>query len=292
MPGLADFGFRLPAPELRSLVSTYYWLEAGAAPVEEVLHPEWTNLRFALRGEWTWQQVRGQPLQPEAISIFGPSNCAALVRGSAGALVLGAGLLPLGWARLVGGPASRLANEVCPLRSVWGAAADRLGDSLRALDDPDEWVKLLDAELLARLREAPPSPPLLIDAHRLLGTGKIDTVARFAEQLGVSERTLERLCGPWFGFGPKTLLRRQRFLRALDALLQLPDGQPISSCLDEHFVDQSHFVREFHAFMDMTPSAYLAMPRVVMRRAMAQRAKLLGHSMQVLHVPETTALPV
>ncbi len=285
-PRLADFGFRLPAPPLRQLVSTYYWLQSGAEPIEELLHPEWTNVRFALRGEWQWQQVRGPSLHPEKVSIFGPSNCAASIMGAADALVLGFGLLPLGWARLVGGPASQLANAVCPLNAIWGPAAERLMSELRAAAGPDEWAAILDDELLARLQHAPPPPRLLIEAYRLLGSGEIDTVERFAAELGISERTLERSCGPWFGFGPKTLLRRLRFLRVLDAMVQLPEGQSVGSILGEHYADQSHFVHEFHAFMGMTPTAYLALPRVVMRRAMAERARLLGHSMQVLHVPD------
>ena len=282
---LADFGFRLPAPALRGLVSTYYWLEAGAEPVAELLHPEWTNVRFGLRGDWRWQQVRGQMFRPDRVCVFGPSNCAASIMGSPGALVLGFGLLPLGWARLVGGPASQLANRFCALQAIWGPAADRLMRELSAAAGPDEWAAILDDELLARLENAPPPPRLLADAHRLLGASEIDTVERFAAELGVSERTLERSCGPWFGFGPKTLLRRLRFLRVLDAMLQLPEGHSVGTVLGEHFVDQSHFVREFHAFMGMTPTAYMAMPRVVMRRAMHERARLLGHSMQVLHTP-------
>lgn len=286
--GLANFGFRLPDPALQPLVSTYYWLEAGDTPVEELLHPEWTNVRYGLAGQWTWQQVRGPEHRPQGVSIFGPSNVAARIAGPPGALVLGFGLLPLGWARLVGGPASRLANALVPLQSLWGDGQDRLLAALQAASGPDQWAALLDAELLARLRTAPAAPPLLVAAHRLLGTGGIDTVDNFAFQLGVSTRTLERLCGPWFGFGPKTLLRRQRFLRGLDALVRLPAGAPIAAALGVHFVDQSHFVREFRAFMGTTPSAYLASPRVVMRRAMAERAALVGHSMQVLHVPRAS----
>lgn len=282
---LANIGFHKPAAALEGLVSTYYWLEAGPAPVEELLHPEWTNVRFGLRGEWFWQQVRGTALRPAEASIFGPSDRGARVRCSANALVLGYGLLPLGFARLVGGSASRLANGVMSMNDLWGEGQERLLQDLRAAADPGEWAALLDAELLARLERAPPPPRLLIEAHRLLASGMIDTVESFAGQLGVSERTLERLCGPWLGFGPKTLLRRQRLLRVLDALVQLPPGEPIGSLLSLDFADQSHFVREFHAFMGMSPTAYLAMPRVVMRRAMMQRTAMLGHSMQVLHTP-------
>lgn len=285
MHQLADMGFRQPAAALRPLVSAYYWLAARDGPVDEYLHPEWTNVRIALAGQWRWQQVSKAAHFPTGMTIFGPSSCAARISAERGAAVLGFGLLPLGLARLVGVPAGGLANGFAPLADVWGPDADAMGAALRATADPDEWARILDAVLLERLAMAPPAHPLVALGHRALAEGRIDTVEAFAVQLGVSVRTLERLSARLFGFGPKSLLRRQRFLRTLDAVQKAPPGAVLAEHLGLDYADQSHFVREFRAFMGMTPSEYLRLPRVVMRRAAAAREQLMGETMQVLQVP-------
>ena len=43
------------------------------------------------------------------------------------------------------------------------------------------------------------------------------SVSEFAERAGLSVRALERICRRHFGFPPKLLLRRQRFMRSLAA---------------------------------------------------------------------------
>jgi hypothetical protein len=55
--------------------------------------------------------------------------------------------------------------------------------------------------------------------------------------------------------------------------------------LDPLYVDQSHFIRDFHRFMNMSPSHYLALPRAIQRPAVSERAKLFGQPTQGLHLP-------
>ena len=129
----------------------------------------------------------------------------------------------------------------------------------------------------ARLEEAPPPPPLLVDIHHLLGQSDVTTTAALAARVGVSLRTLERVCEACFGFGPKRLMRRQRFLRTLDIMLSTPD-QPLSALVTGEYVDQSHFIRDFRSFMGLSPTEYLALPREVMRRAARARWQLQGQS--------------
>jgi len=279
----AALDFRLPAPPLRGLVSTYYSLSAKDVGVDEFLHPEWANARFSLGGDWQIQLLGEARNTVPTAALFGPTSRGTRILASPGAAMVGIGLLPLGWARLVGGPARKLADRTGALESVW-PEANALHEALLAADTIDARAALIDAALLARLTRLPPPHPLIEDAHRALMSGDIGTVERYALNVGVSVRTLERLCGALFGFGPKTLLRRQRFLRTLDAIMQAP-GQPLAAAMGGDYVDQSHFIREFRAFMGMTPSEYLALPRNVMRRAAMERMRVAGQTMQGLQAP-------
>jgi AraC-like DNA-binding protein len=199
--------------------------------------------------------------------------------------VLGIGLLPLGLSRLLDVPAASIANRHLPLADFWGEDATRLERAVLATTDPDAWAHIIDDVLLARLATAPAAHPLVAAGHRALVEGHVDTVEAFAAQLGISVRKLQRLSAPLFGFGPKTLLRRQRFLRTLDAVQKAPPGAVLAEHLGLDYADQSHFVHEFRAFMGMAPGEYLRLPREVMRRAAAEREALMGETMQVLQVP-------
>ena len=279
-----ELGFRLPAPPLRDLITSYYTLDSGDTATDDDLHPEWGNIRFAPRGSWHWQLLDTEPVAAPRLALFGPTSRAAHITSTTGAVMIGIGLLPLGWAGLIGRPASDHADRVTALAEIWGPDADRIAAAVMADPDPAAWAPLVDALLLARLDTLPAPDPRLPRAHGALVSGDIATVEAFAAEVCVSGRTLERLCARLFGFGPKPLLRRQRFLRTLDALMH-GEGQPLSKLIDASYTDQSHFVHEFRAFMGTTPTEYLARPRVVLRRAATERRRVVGHGLQGLHTP-------
>ena len=129
--------------------------------------------------------------------------------------------------------------------------------------------------------------PLLPRAYELSLDPEITNTEQMAAALGVSERHLLRLSRDMFGFTPKTLLRRQRFMRSLVALHDNP-GQPWSALIDPAYYDHSHFVRDFHQFMDMSPTQFQALPRVNVDRVSYVRALQLG----VRHATLQVGLPV
>lgn len=275
--------FHLPDPGLRDCISSYYSLEVGDVAIDDRLHPEWANIRFAIRGNWTWSLTGGADPSPNA-TLFGPTGKSARTTGSPGALLFGIGLLPMGWVRLVKVPARLFANRMVPLSELWGDRAERLHEALAGDPDDVDRVRRLDELLLRLLAEAPPAESHLAAIHRALASGDIATVSAFAAEVGVTQRTLERLCPNLFGFAPKPLLRRQRFLRTLDRVVHNPD-RTLTELLEDGYADQSHFVREFRAFMGLTPTAYFAEPRTMMQLAAAERERVVGQTMQGLHNP-------
>jgi AraC-like DNA-binding protein len=170
---------------------------------------------------------------------------------------------------------------------VHGKAAHALWESLQHASW-EECQALFDTYFTAVAAPAQPDEPIIQQLETELVAGRIDHVAELAAALGFSERTLERLCKRAFGFSPKRLLRRQRFLRTLTEIGDRLD-QPLDALLSGGYFDQSHFIREFKAYMGMTPLAYFHSPRQMMRRAAIQRMRAMGAMVQGLHnVPPET----
>jgi len=51
---LAALHASLPSAQLRHVLSFHYGLTSPDMAVDEVLLPEWANVRFALCGDWQW----------------------------------------------------------------------------------------------------------------------------------------------------------------------------------------------------------------------------------------------
>lgn len=99
-----DVHFALPAEHLRPLLTTYYGVTTPAA-LDDQLHPEWGNIRFTTRGEWSVTRPGCDDPTPERGALFGPSDITGCVRSAGAGAMVGAGLTALGWAILPIAPA-------------------------------------------------------------------------------------------------------------------------------------------------------------------------------------------
>ncbi|MDB5423655.1 MAG: AraC family transcriptional regulator [Phenylobacterium sp.] len=279
-----SFRYFLPAPALRATITTYYVLEIGRSGlVEELLFPEWANIRLLLDGGWsqTFGDGRTVSHSPPMALMSGVISRTARIRGGPGRAV-GIGFLPAGWAAFTPLPARDYVDDIVPLSIFVGAAADELlGDVLAAPDDA-ALVAALDAWLLAHMAGADGAETLLVAAHEALLDPEVRSVAEWARRLGRSPRQAERLALTYFGMSPKALLRRQRFLRSFAAIREQPPGL-WSRMIDPGYVDQSQFIRDFRHFMGMPPRAYFARDFSFLRAAAQARAALLGDPLHALH---------
>jgi len=215
------------------------------------------------------------------VALFGPTSRARPVIARPGA-ILGVGFTPLGWALLVGCPADYAADQVFAAEDLVGDSVLRLHADLLLVDDDDARVALLDDYLSERAVGGSCREPVTRAVHAALLDPAVATVQAFAERAGLSQSALARACLRDFGFTPKILLRRQRFLRTLAALAANTE-QPIGDLIDGAYVDHSHFNRDFRRFMGMSPSEYLGLPRLMLRAAAGEREKALGAALQGLH---------
>lgn len=277
-------------PELRPYITTFYLAEVDLPEgevIEDRLHPEWGNIRFSVARGWE-ASLDGSPPRPSPrVSAIGPTSRGVHFRGGA-TRTWGVGLLPQGWARFVDAPANAYADRYVD------AQANSAFAGLAALDaslfgagrDPEGELARIEGHMLALLAARPPvdDEAKIAAAHRLLVDGEIGAVTELAERLALSSRSIERLCLRAFGFPPKLLLRRQRFLRSLAQFMLDPSLKWITT-IDCQYVDQAHFIRDFRRFMGMSPSLYAALDHPILRAAAKARSATAGEAMQVLHRP-------
>jgi AraC-like DNA-binding protein len=283
--------FAIPAEPLRPFVSTYWEMEVtGEGVVEDMLHPEWANIRITLDVPWEFgPSAKALVPMVEGI-IHGPTSHGTHVRGFASS-AFGIGLLPTGWNRFWRAAASDYADQTRPLSDLMGSEAQSLIAGMCALPDFAARASFADATFLAILAKS--QRTMFDDQVDALFQVLIDPASATVEQmtatLGLPQSRLARLSKRGFGFPPKLLLRRQRFLRMLGTLHARPYDE-WNDFIDPQYVDQSHMIRDFQRFLGVAPSHYFAMKRPILAAAAKARAAMFGQPLQGLHAPARKGL--
>ena len=282
-----DVRFFAPPADLEGCFTTFYRMDLvvpDGGTVTDWLQPEWANLRL-FSGSVPTARIGDRIVDDARFTVTGPSSLPN--RFELGSTRMwGVGLFPLGWARFVRLRASDYANfsadvEAAPefarflplLEVLSGSEGNDEADYanivafFRSIDRP-----VADQERIRSVHAA------MIDAN-------MESVEHFARQCELSVRGLERCCARHFGFSPKLLLRRQRFMRSLAAFM-LAKAHNWTQAIDDLYHDQSHFSRDFRTFMQMTPTEYAALPHPILSAFMAQRAKVWGSPAQTLDRPD------
>ncbi len=278
--------FIMPAQPLLRYVSTYYFFRIETAEDEEqedLLHPEWGSAHFTLSGSSRGSIVTDPPFPTPPANVTGPTGKASRIFCKSMALA-GIGILPLGWHRLVKAPADRWANRVGDLDNPEFGLFREIWTRLQGMSDPEEMAALFDGMLMGAINRPDALEKDIEDIHEALADPDISSVSDLAGATGISQQRLERLCRRVFGFPPKRLLRRQRFLRTLGSVMLDPDLK-WTAALDDQYFDQAHFNRDFQEFMGMSPGRYLAMPRPISIPSTLARARQVGHPLQALQGP-------
>ncbi len=285
--------FHAPPSDLRGYFTTFYCaeLDPGDAPaLYDSLHPEWGGLRFfSPRGPEAWTDA-GLRVSGARFHASGPTSHPvhfALPKTR----LWGIGLLPLGWARYVGQPASELANLICD--GAVHPAFVQFQPLAAALEQEqtDEASELTAIITFFRQKKLFPltDERRLLAIHAALVDPEVVSVSHLVSRVAASQRTVERLCLRHFGFAPKLLLRRQRFMRSLAQFMLDPSLNWIGA-MDSSYHDQAQFVRDFHEFMGVTPGEYAHQPHPVLERFLHERMKAHGAPVQTLDKPPMPAV--
>lgn len=279
--------FHEPPDDLKRYFTTFYRADfvCPEGAVNDALQPEWGGMRFFDRPGMVSSIGGGEPVSGTDFAAMGPSSLP--VEFTLPSLRMwGMGLLPLGWTTFMSVPASTLANRVFDGRAEPAFQRFVPLAEMLSYDPADEDADLHRIVRFFR-RETPrrqPEDPRVPAIHAVLVDPLLSDVAEMVERTGLNQRTLERVCRRAFGFSPKKLLRRQRFMRSLTQFMLDPSLGWVGA-IDALYVDQSHFVRDCHEFLRMTPSEYAAQDHPVIAAFMRERMRAHGSAAQTLDAP-------
>ena len=280
--GLARY--EQPAPAIRDLVTGYHLYSAprGQSRTDWFL-PGSANIRISWHAKpirVTIGDRRYEPL-PQA-SLFGPTSRAMQAK-TRGGFMVGIGVSALGWARLFPQSAQAVADTIVALDTLWpDADVAALIGALHHHDPSRPFAPLLDRFLTPRLIRPHRDERLIRHLSALLVDDDVTDVATIAAAMGVNETRLRRLAYRYFGFTPKRLLRRSRFLQSLIEVLRRDSGSTGTTIAQGYF-DQSHFIREAREILGMTPGQFAALDKPFLEASLAVRPQVLGAATQVLH---------
>ena len=263
-----------PAPALRDLFAEYHVLDSDGPAIDGATShalPNWPMLRVILAERpisLTLGPRRYDPL-PEA-ALYGTTSRAMRVV-SRGGVTIGVGVTPLGWSRLFAAPAEAFRDRVVPLAEVMDAGAVAALVAALRRSDRDLAVKgILDGFLAGRLRPPSADDAAIRALEAMVADEATTDIAGAAERAGIAPHTLRRLSRRYFGFPPKPLLVRARFLRALTRMMA--EGIDGYDRLPPGYHDLSHFLRDARRFLGTTPLRFARLSNAFVEAGLRARA--------------------
>jgi AraC-like DNA-binding protein len=275
----------LPAGPLRPVLSSYAVLDSDPAvhsgPGNWVL-PGWARLWIVLAPDpldVTIDNRRYTTVQ--AAMLFGVTSRAMPVSTYGGVTVV-VDIGPLASARLFAPSAELLRDRVTPLGTLLPPGwSEDLMASLARSDRGAQVKGVLDDFFRERMPPPHPQEDLIARIAALLVDEETHDLADAAAQVGIDKRALLGLTKRYFGFPPKILSMRTRFLRALTAML-LDTGQTDFAAIPAGYHDVSHFIRDANRFLGMTPRRFQAIEMPYTRAVLRARMLVTGSPMSAL----------
>jgi AraC-like DNA-binding protein len=151
--------------------------------------------------------------------------------------------------------AAELTGVILCARDLFRNSIEELRNRVSETNDPSTIVQALN-EFLERtiLKQVHLFDEVPALAAQRMARGM--SVAQVAQNLGISERQLERRFNESWGMAPRVALGISRFRRAAE-LLANDSTRPLTDlALESGYSDQSHMNRAFRRFADTSPAGY------------------------------------
>ncbi|MEG3123572.1 helix-turn-helix domain-containing protein [Sphingomonas sp. GB1N7] len=290
-PGIsaADFGlpphtalrYERPAPALRDHLTSYAVLDSEAIDpngTSEWMLPGWAQIWIVITDGPISVAIGNRRYDPLPTAILYGVTSRAMPVTAHGGVSIAIDVSPLGWARLFSDRADLLRDRVTPLEQVLPTAwVEELVTLIRDSDRSLQVKDLLDGFFLKHMAVPHPDEPQIAQVMALIVDHNTRDLATAAAAIGIGLSTLRRLSNRYFGFPPKTLMMRARFLGSLLSMMKRPDRSDYA-LLSPAYHDASHFIRDGKRFLGMTPRRFIALDKPYLDAALRARRLVLGAS--------------
>lgn len=253
----ADTGpisYYAPDADLAEMISTIYIARFPVAHFDETERADRPQFRLMLNGSTGEYHMPGGALvHAFGATIIGPTSgpVRAICRGPV--YLIGFGLMPAGWATLMGPDAENYADRAVDAHDLFGGWIDAVAAGIAAADTDDARVAAMQDLAREVIRRGEPAPLWFTrTVDEWLASSVSPHVPDLIAATGMSARSVERLTKRYYGVSPKMLSRKFRALRTASALARgaTVEGEAMSDA----FYDQSHLIREVKHFTGTTPA--------------------------------------
>jgi len=256
--------FHRPAPPLDAFVDCLWQWHGYTAPElrERALPSGTLDVIINLRDDALRVVPRDTPHTPHTPLTFPGAMISGahadyfVIETPPHAHVMGVHFKPGGAYPFLGVPAGDLEGTHAPLDALWGTFAHTLRARLLEAPTHTERFRVLEHALLSRAKSPLQPMPVLTEALRAFNDRALTSVAAVNARTGLSAKQLIALFRDRVGLGPKAFWRVRRFQAALREW-EHAHTQGASLAAAFGYCDQSHWIREFHAFTGLSPRAYL-----------------------------------
>lgn len=294
VPGIDPATFGLPAgtavrierpdPALAGLIPSYVVYDSDPEQWRGVTSwalPGWSQIWVVLTAGPIGVKIRNRHYARLGSAVLYGSTSRAMPTTTNGGVTIGINISPVGWARWFGVAADAYRERITPLEQLWPADwIEALISGLHASDRGVGVKAVLDHFLLARLPRPKATEPRIARAMAALADPAFSESRDVAAALGISPQTLLRLTRAHFGHGPKLVMRRTRFLRALTAAMVAE--APHFSAAPIGYHDVPHYLRDARYFLGMTPRRFLTMPIAYQQALLRARTAVIGAPVALL----------
>ncbi|BAS60058.1 Transcriptional regulator2C AraC family (plasmid) [Leptolyngbya boryana IAM M-101] len=202
------------------------------------------------------RQSRRQQGSTNGIMLCGTHSENFIIRDAHQISIMGVHFKVGGGAAFFELPAGELYNERISLNEIWKTQASELRECLLQHFSPEHRFYILEQFLMQMMR-LPDHHPAVDFALQQFQQSANSTINAVIEQTGFSPRYFNQLFRNQVGVTPKLFCRIQRFQNALKILSVKAPVDWMEIALTCGYFDQAHFIHDFRAFADCTPTEYL-----------------------------------
>jgi len=252
-----SFQLILPVAPLRHVVRFFWALDTEAAGEKErtfkIIADGLPGLVF--QRDRTAFRDRDQQQLPQLFLYGQNTHYYGTLRVKGSFYNLGASLQPVALKILFGLDAHELTNKLVDLEVL---TCRRIAERLSEAPGAREQVSMLESFFLERIRSAAGADKMQLATEKIRKGLPLKAVQN---ELGLSERSLQRGFKQYIGISPRLYARICRFQSALQAIRRSDFSSLTELAYRQDYFDQAHFIRDFHTFAGASPRQFLTQAR-------------------------------